>query len=83
MFGDGVVKFCNRLAKASGLGVGIFGAVVFSSGGIASSALGQRQLTLFFLQDDSSHVDPLVVTCGRNSNVSLCIEGFEIHVNSD
>ena len=46
MFGDGVVKFCNRLAKASGLGVGIFGAVVFSSGGIASSALGQRQLTL-------------------------------------
>ena len=27
---------------------GIFGAVVFSSGGIASSALGQRQLTLFF-----------------------------------
>ena len=46
MFGDGVVKFCNRLAKASGLGVGIFGAVVFSSGGIASSALGQRPLTL-------------------------------------
>ena len=38
--------FVNRLAKASGLGVGIFGSVVFSSGGIASSALGLISFTL-------------------------------------
>ena len=35
-----------RLAKASGLGVGIFWVVVFSSGGVASSALGLRPFTL-------------------------------------
>ena len=37
----------------------------------------------FTWQDDYSHVDPLVVTCGRDSIVSLCTEGFEIHFNTD
>ena len=75
--------FVNRLAKASGLGVGIFGSVVFSFWRHRLVCPRAKTAHTSTRQDESSHVDPLVVTCGRDSVVSLCIEGFEIQFNSD
>ena len=44
-----LVRFCKSTSAGSGLGVGILGLVMFSSGGVASSALGLRPFT--FLSD--------------------------------
>ena len=63
--------------------VGIFGSVVFFLWRHRLVCPRANIVHTFTWQDASSHVDPLVATCGRVSIVSLCAEGCEIHFNSD